>query len=120
MSIIIVDIKQAKFLSSWNRSLNLEAAAGLNAEQCGDQGVDVFAGVVERQRWADRGLEAEPAQDGLGAVVPGADRDSFLVERLADVLGAETVEDEGEDTRLLARGADQIAGRERLSSPLVA
>src|SRR5512137_2175210 len=44
-------------------------APRLDAEQRRHQRVDVLAGVVRRERGAHRALEAEPAQDGLGAVV---------------------------------------------------
>ncbi len=73
----------------------------------GDEGVDVFAGVVESERWADGAFDAEAAEDGLGAVVAGADGDALAVEGGADVFGAEAVEDEGEDAGFFAGGADE-------------
>ena len=85
--------------------------SGLDAEQGGYQGVDIFAGVIQRQGRADRGFEAEPAQDGLCAVMSRPHRDTFLVQRLADILGAETIENEGEDTGLVFCGADQMQPR---------
>src|SRR6266511_2958786 len=100
---------------SWQSSLRRSessseppvTSSGLDAPQRSDERVDVLAGVVERERWADNGLDAEAAQDRLGAVVARAHGDALLVERGADVLGAEAVEDERHDARLLARGADE-------------
>ena len=71
-----------------------------------DEGVDVFADVVEGEGGADGGFEAEAAEDGLGAVVAGADGDALLVEGGADVFGALAVEDEGDDAGFLGGGAD--------------
>ena len=51
------------------------------------EGIDLLAGVVEGQGRPHRGFLPETAQDGLGAVVAGAHRDAFLVERLADRSG---------------------------------
>ncbi len=51
---------------------------------------------------------SEAADDGLGAVVTGADRDPFAVERLADLPRGCAVEDERQHGGLLGRGADQL------------
>jgi hypothetical protein len=47
----------------------------------GDERVDIGAGVVEREGGADGGFLAKAAEDGLGAVVPGAHGDAIGVER---------------------------------------
>ena len=73
----------------------------------GDEGVDVFAGVVEGEGWADGAFGAEATEDWLSAVVAGADGDALAVECCADVLGAESVEDEREDAGFFAGGADE-------------
>lgn len=43
------------------------------------QAVNLFKRVVEGQGWPYCAFQAEPAQDGLGAVVAGADGDAGLV-----------------------------------------
>ena len=75
----------------------------LNAQQRGDERVDVLAGVVEARATGAPCLQAEPAQDRLGAMVAGAHGDALPVERLADILGADAVEHERENAGLLAR-----------------
>ena len=49
--------------------------------QRGDQEVDLAAGVVHGKRRPDGRLQPVAAQDRLGAVVAGADRDAVLVQR---------------------------------------
>ena len=55
----------------------LSAAAAGQPLHHRHQRVDLLAGVVERQRRPHGGLEAEAAQDRLGAVVAGAHGDAF-------------------------------------------
>ena len=83
-------------------------ASGLYAQQRYNERVNILAGVVERQGRAHRGLKPEPAQNRLGAVMSRADRNSFLIEGLAHVFGAEAVENEREHARFLARGPDEM------------
>ena len=65
-------------------------------------------------------LDAEAAQDRLRAMVAGAHGDALLVERRADVFGAEAVEHERDDARLLRGRADRGAGRGRVAATSVA
>ena len=73
----------------------------------GDEGVDVFAGVVEGEGGADGGFDAEAAEDWLSAVMAGADGDALAIESGADVFGAIAVEHEREDAGFFAGGADE-------------
>ena len=93
--------------SGARRSLSLKRDAAHRR----DQRVDILVRVVERERRPHRRLEPEAAQDRLRAVVAGAHRDAFPVERLADVLGAAAVEHEGDDARAFARRADEAQPR---------
>ena len=55
---------------------------------------------------------AEAPEDRLRAVVAGAHRDALLVERGADVLGAEAVEHERQHAGLVGRRADHAQARD--------
>jgi DNA-binding transcriptional LysR family regulator len=66
-----------------DKVIGLCSTAGF--QQRGHQRVEVFEGVVGRQRGAHGALQAEAPQDRLGAVVAAAHRDAFAVER-ADIL----------------------------------
>ena len=76
--------------------------------------VDFFAGVVEGQARVARCFDAKAAEDRLGAVVAGSDGDSFLVQRRADVFGAESIQDEREHAGLFLCGADQVKAGDAL------
>ena len=56
-------VPSAKGMSS-RRYSPRHALVGLDVVQRGDERVDIFVGVVERQRRTHRGLEPEPAQVG--------------------------------------------------------
>jgi len=112
------------FLASQRRgaAMAVHAAAPLNRwsmwlggstlrvaiRQRGDQRIDVPAGVVERQRDANGALVPEPPHDRLRAVVAGPHGDPLAVERLADLLWGEPVEQERQYGGLLGGGADQL------------
>jgi hypothetical protein len=61
------------------------AARHLQTLDCGDQCVDLIASVVERQRRADRALDAEPPEYRLRAMMSGPHGDAFAIEELADL-----------------------------------
>ena len=50
-------------------------APALDAQQCGNRGINIGAGVVERQRWPDGAFQPEAPQNRLSAMVAGAHRD---------------------------------------------
>ena len=52
-------------------------AALAEVPEGGDQRVDFFAGVVVGESGAEGALDAEAAEDGLGAMVAAADGDAF-------------------------------------------
>ena len=58
------------------------------------KGIQVGAGIVEGQGWPHRALESETPQDGLRAVMAGANRNAILIECLADLGGRVAIEDE--------------------------
>src|SRR5438477_6357607 len=68
----------------------------LESQQRVSEGVQIFTGVVWRQRGPDGALQPESAQDGLCAMVSRANRYAFLIQSMADVFGAEAVDDERE------------------------
>lgn len=49
----------------------------------------------------------KPAQRGLGAVVPGANRNSLLIQEFADLFGFSVGQYEGEDAHFVACVTDQ-------------
>ncbi len=73
--------------------------------QCADQPVDLFAGIVEGKGCTHRGLLAKAAQNGLGAVMAGADCNAFLIQRGTDGGGIESVDHEGQHARFVRRRA---------------
>ena len=59
-----------------------------------DQPVDLVARVIESQRWPDGGLQSEPPQRRLRAMMAGADRYPLEVQESADFLGRPVPQDE--------------------------
>ena len=84
-----------------------------DAVQRGDQRVHVVLRVVEREGRPHGALEPEPAQDRLGAVVPGAHRDALPVEAAPDVLGPVPSRTKESTPALCVGRADQPQARER-------
>ena len=81
--------------------------SALKTEQSGNQCVHVIDSVVEGQRRSYRGFKTESTVRGLRAMMAGANRNAFLIERLTNVLRAPLVENKGKDTCLLLGGSDQ-------------
>ena len=82
----------------------------------GREHVDLFEGVVHRERGAGGRRNAQPIHDRLRAVMTGADRHAFTVDDRADIVRMDTVDDERDDGDLVARGADEahaVDGAER-------
>src|SRR4029077_12074756 len=77
-----------------------------------NQSIHFFSGVVESERSARRGRDAEALHYRLGAVMPGSDSNSLLVEDGPDVVRVDTVQQEREHTRLFSCGADQTNTRD--------
>src|SRR4051812_23076382 len=94
--------------------MDIRSASGLKPLERTDERVDVLVRVVRRERGADRRFDPESAKDWLRAVMTRADGDALLIEEAADLFRLLTVEDEGEDARLLQRGPDQREARHRL------
>src|ERR1019366_7990834 len=88
-------------------SRDSDGAARLQLSDRDDQGVNLLAGIVERQRRAHCTFQSVAAQGGLGAVMSRADSDAFLVQGRADILRAEAVEDEGQNTCFFPGCADE-------------
>src|SRR5437763_378748 len=85
--------------------------------EAGNERVDFAESVVEGERSAGGGGYVEEIHHGLGAVMAGADGNALAVEQRADIVRVYAFHDEGENARLLARGADQAQagnGAERL------
>src|SRR5476651_813464 len=59
-----------------------------------DEGVYIFAGVVQRQRRTHGAFDSEAAKNRLGAMMAGTNGDAFLIQRGADIFRAKTIEDE--------------------------
>ena len=75
-----------------------------------DQFVDLGFGVVEaKRRTASRG-DAQMLHQRLGAVVPGADRDVFLVQYGAEVVRMHPLHHEADDAGRLARLRENMRG----------
>src|SRR5690606_1952755 len=72
-----------------------------------DQAVDLLARVVEGEGRAHGRRDAETIHHRLSAMMTRAHGDAFVVEDRPDIVGMDIAEDETEDARLLARGADQ-------------
>ena len=81
--------------------------SALKAEQSRHQCIHVIDSVVEGQRGSNRAFKSVSATGRLGAMMAGANRTSFLIERLPDVLRAPLVENKGKDACLLLGGPDQ-------------
>lgn len=81
----------------------------MDTEQGGGQGIDIGTGVIGSERSANGAFETEAAMDRLGAMMAGADGDAFAIEKVAEFLGADTVEDEGEHAGLLRFGITRAA-----------
>ena len=81
-----------------------------------DQMIDFGPRVVQGQRRSHCRLVAEAPQNGLRAMVTGTHCDTFLVERLAEVLGAITIEHEGQHAGLVRGGTDQMQAGEGLET----
>ena len=82
-----------------------------DAEDSVRESIDVTGGVVDGERRPDCGIEAKPAQRGLGAVVPGANRNSLLIQEFADLFGLSVGQYEGEDTNFVACLPDESEAR---------
>ena len=78
-----------------------------DAEDSVCESIDVTGGVVDGERRPDSGIEAKPAQRGLGAVVPGANRNSLLIQEFADLFGLSVGQHEGEYAHFVACLTDQ-------------
>src|ERR1700684_3663812 len=96
-----------KMLESATKSQPAMSATCLQPQQGGDQNIDLFLRVVERQRRSNSALDAHAAQDRLSAVMPGTHRDAFLVQGGSDVLSADVIEHERQHTSFLSCGPDQ-------------
>src|SRR4029450_7578685 len=86
---------------SWYRSsspicLPCLAEEAPDLVEAGDEGVDLVGGGVQVDRGPGGGLDPEPAQQRLGAVVAGPDRDPVGVQHLGDVVGVDVAEGEGD------------------------
>ena len=79
--------------------------------------VELLARVEAGQRGARGGRDPEAVHDRLCAVVARPDRDPLVVEDRPHVVGVDAVEDEGEDARLLPRGADDPQARDLPEDP---
>src|SRR6478736_9170518 len=88
-----------------NRPSGEDLADPLDATR---QSINFFPGVVEAERGARGGGNAEAQHHRLCAVVPGADGDAFLIEDRADVVGVNVLYDKGEHAGLVRRGADEL------------
>jgi hypothetical protein len=86
---------------------------GLDAKQRGDQRIYVLARVVKSERRANRAFDTHTSQDRLCAMMAGANRDAFLAQGCAHLFGANIVENERQNSRLLARRTDQAQTRYR-------
>src|SRR5260221_12568906 len=76
--------------------------------------VQFLAGVVHREGRARRPRNLEAIHHRLRAVMAGPDRDTFLIEDRADVVGVHAVHDERQDAGLLARSPDEPHAADRL------
>src|SRR5580698_11143738 len=81
--------------------------ASLKTRERGNQRIDILTSVVEGQRRPDRTLNSHATQDGLSTVVTGSHCDAVLVERDANILSANAIEDERHHAGLLACRTDQ-------------
>src|SRR5271167_2408801 len=71
------------------------------------QSVNFLVSIIASQSGAGGGGDAEAVHQGLGAVMAGADGDSFLVEHGADVVRVDAVEHERDGPGALFGSADQ-------------
>ena len=67
------------------------------------ESVDIGGVVVDVDRGASSGANAEEFHERLGAMVAGANADRVLVENLGDVVGMQAVEIETEHAAALKR-----------------
>jgi hypothetical protein len=89
--------------------------------KAGDEPVDVLPRIVERERDPCSRGNAETIHHRLRAVVPGADRDSLLIQNGPDVVGMDPLEHDGKDARLEPRLPDdpESGNRPELHRPVV-
>ena len=78
---------------------------------CRQLGLQLLAGVVERQRGPDRGRHTVAPHQRLSTVMPGAHRNALGVQDGADVMGVGFVNHEGQDAGfVLGRAQSRCRG----------
>jgi hypothetical protein len=82
-------------------------AAGGEAVEDGDECVDIGAGIVECEGGPHAGFLTEATEDGLGAMMPGADGDAVGIEGGPYLFCLVAVEDKREDAGLVGRRANE-------------
>ena len=82
-------------------------AAGGEAVEDRDERVDIGAGIVQREGGPHTGFLTEATEDGLGAMMPGADGDAVGIKGGAYLFRLIAVENEREDAGLVGRRADE-------------
>src|ERR1700731_1105303 len=95
----------------WRSSADVCAALGDPSYRV-EENVDLLERVVERKRGTDRGFQSQATQDRLRAVMAGAHRDAFGVERLAHLKRVVSGQHERQHAGLFGCGAHQADTRD--------
>lgn len=100
---------ETSLLSPHENLRNLSTSASAVRDESTHDGhylVDFLWHIVKSERLSRRGLHPKSTKDELGAMGTGAHGDTYFAERGSDLIGAVTVEDEGQHTGLVGCGAN--------------